>query len=227
MKRASEKWRKDWVSKKIDIAQHLNSGGCGGSYGEAVMILCAALSSLAAEVWPGRKRDAVRFVQLLVDYAPQQYDMKRISIPLLIAHLRNSKRDREVKIISDAFLKFDPSRVLVGDDVDKYENDILSMCKTVNIKDLRNHSYAYILYDEIRSGYAHEYRAGELADPWPMTQRDAFISYVNWACKPDRHIHFHVNKLSQLLLMIAERIDAIGNSLPLDKPMNWWLRGSH
>ncbi len=57
-----ETWRTEWIQKKNEIALDLAAGQCGGSYGEAVIILCAALSALAADVWPGRGIDRVRFV---------------------------------------------------------------------------------------------------------------------------------------------------------------------
>jgi len=215
--------RREWASKKNDIALRLYAGECGGSYGESVMILCAVLSALAAEVWPGRRQDKARFVELLKDFAPVEFNVTRISIPLLAAHLRDRRLDRESELIRKAFLDYLPSQVLTGDDVDKSETDILALCNTLDIKDLRNNSYASLLYGEIRSGYAHEYRSGQLSDPWPMTREETSISYVNWACKPDKHIHFHVPWMSKLVLSVAEAVDAIGEPLPRPKPKNWWL----
>ena len=61
----SETWRTDWVTKKRDTALRLANGECGGSYGEAMLILCTILSALAAEVWPGTQIDKRRFVELL------------------------------------------------------------------------------------------------------------------------------------------------------------------
>lgn len=215
--------RKEWAAKKNDIALRLYAGECGGSYGESMMILCAVLSALAAEVWPGRRHDKARFVELLKDFAPVEFNITRISIPLLVALLRDKGLVRESEIIREAFLDYLPSQVLTGDDVDKSETDILALCNTVDIKNLRINSYASLLYGEIRSGYAHEYKTGQLSDPWPMTREETSISYVNWACKPDKHIHFHVPWMSKLVLSIAEAVDAIGEGLPRPKPKNWWL----
>jgi len=215
--------RKDWASKKNDIARCLYAGECGGSYGESMMIHCAVLSALAAEVWPGRRHDKARFVELLKDFAPVEFNVTRISIPLLVAHLRDKGLYRESEIIRKAFLDYLPSQVLTGDDVDKSETDILALCNALDIKDLRINSYASLLYGEIRSDYAHEYRTGQLSDPWPMTREETSISYVNWACKPDKHIHFHVPWMSKLVLSVAGAIDAIGEGLPRPKPKNWWL----
>lgn len=215
--------RKEWASKKIHIALRLYGGECGGSYGESVMILCAVLSALAAEVWPGRRQDKSRFVELLKDFVPVEFNVTRISIPLLVAHLRNKGLNRESETIRKAFLDYPQGDVLIGDDIDKSETDILALCNTLDIKDLRNNSYASLLYGKIRSGYVHEYGTGELSDSWPMTREETSISYVNWACEPDKHIHFHVPWMSKLVLSVAEAVDAVGERLPRPKPKDWWL----
>jgi hypothetical protein len=223
--RTMEKWRKNWAEKKTNIALRLNGGECSGSYGEAVIILCTVLSAFAAEVWPGERKDRARFVELLKEFAPLKYKVTRISIPLLIAYLKDNQRTKESEVIRDSFLKGDPSLVLTGDDIDRSETEIMMLCNTLEIKDLRYHSYANLLYTEVRSGYAHEYKTGKLTDPWPMTKKESFISYVNWACKPDRHIHFHVSGIAKLVLSIAEAIDTIGTTLPRNDPQNWWIYG--
>ena len=56
-----------------------------------------------------------------------------------------------------------------------------------------------------------------------MTQAEASISYVNWACKLDRHVHFHIGWIGYLALSIAEAVDEIANSLPRIDPQSWWI----
>ena len=96
-------WRTEWFRKKQKIAQSLNNGDCGGSYGEAVIILCATLNALAAEVWPGKKIDRVRFVQLLKEFAPPKLNATQISIPIFVRYLGNQGKERkeEKKFIDD------------------------------------------------------------------------------------------------------------------------------
>ncbi len=219
-----EKWRKGWIDEKKDIAIQLNSGQCGGSYAESVIILCSALSALASEVWPGQQKDRARFVELLKEFAPVKYKVTNISIPLLIAYLKNRQRDKEAEIIRKAYLDISPAIVLT-DKVDKSEKDIIQVCNTLEKKELRYHSYANLLYTEVRSGYAHEYKTGKQTDPWPMTQQEAFISYVNWACKLDRHIHFHIAWIAELASSLAEKLDNIENTLPIKDPKDWWVKG--
>lgn len=220
-----ETWRTEWTQKKNDIALKLAAGDCGGSYGEAVIILCAVLSALSAEVWPGLQMDRVRFVELLKEYAPPDLKVTQISIPLLVAYLRTSGRSAESEIIRKAFLNYPPSRILVGDEVDKSETEILTVCSSLTANVLREHSYGNLLYGEIRSGYAHEYRPGKRADSWPMATEEAAISYINWVDDSDRHIHFHVSWISKLTLTTAEAIDAAAAALPRALPSEWWVAG--
>ena len=220
-----EKWRKDWVEKKKNIALRLSDGHCGGSYGESVIILCTVLSTLAAEIWPGDRKDRARFVELLTQFAPTEASVKKISIPLLVAYLRDERCNEESEIIRKAFLDFSPSLVITGDDVDKSEEEIMRLCDTLDPKALRYHSYANLLYTEVRSGYVHEYKPGRLTDPWQMTQGEASISYVNWTHEPDTHVHFHIGWLGKLALSIAEAVDEIANTLPRNDPQSWWIDG--
>jgi hypothetical protein len=221
-----ELWRTEWMQKKNEIALNLASGQCGGSYGEAAIILCAALSALAANVWPGKRIDRVRFAQLLKDFAPNRFQVTRVSIPLLVEHLRTNKRTVESEAIQKAFLDYDPWQILTGDDVDKSETESHVVCPTLSLKELREHSYANLLYEEIRSGYAHEYRPGQRADSWSMTQReDATISYINWADRLDRHIHFHIRWISELAYAVAQAVDAAASDLPQNPPQRWWVSG--
>jgi hypothetical protein len=220
-----ETWRK-WAQSKNEIALKLETGQCGGSYGEAVIILCAVLSTLAAEVWPGRGIDRVRFVELLSDFAPQRFNATRISIPLLVGYLRANDRGVESEAIRSVFLNYDQSRILTGDDVDKSEAEILTICPALSSKELREHSYANLLYREIRSGYVHEYRPRQRAYPWAMTRReDATVSYINWIDNPDRSIHFHLHWISELTLAVAQAVDAIADILPQRTPQSWWVCG--
>jgi len=219
-------WRTDWMKAKRDVAFRLASGECGGSYGEAVIILCSAISALAAEVWPGRGKDRARFVEVLREFASPDLNTVRISIPLLVGTVRKQERTSEIVSLEKAFLDYSQSRVLTGDEVDKSEAEIIRVCPTLNAKEIRECSYANLLYEEIRSGYAHEYRPGTRADSRSMTSvRAAPVSYVNWANDPDRHIHFHVEWLADVALAVAKAVDAVGATLPRADPLGWWVHG--
>ena len=227
-----ETWRTEFVKRKIDVASNLYAGCCGGSYSDAMMILCAAISAIAAEIWTGRGIDRFRFVQLLFDFAPNDLYVTRISIPNLERKYREENRTANAAAIRNEFLsQFNPSQILQGDDVDRTENEVLRICPCLELKELRKHSYANLLYTEIRSSYMHEYGPGHGADSWHMTKRQtATISYNNWGIlqdpmsEPERHIHYHFDWVSRLLLGVARNVDAKGDCLP-NRPDHWWVEG--
>ncbi|MBF0527361.1 MAG: hypothetical protein HQK56_19945 [Deltaproteobacteria bacterium] len=270
-------WRTEWAQRKNEIALKLNARECGGSYGDAAIILSATLSALAAEVWPGDYIDRVRFVQLLKDFAPDYLNVTRVSIPLLerrlrvqllndfapnhrnvtrvtIPHLerflrikkynalgpgchgqpslpsetclRIRKRYEKGEAIRKIFPKCNSDEILWGDEVDKSESEIQGECQKLNLKELRDHSYANLLYKEIRCGYVHEGRTGERADSWPMTERIDVISYSNYDDDPERRIHFPISWMSKLALSVAEGVDrAASSGLPKEQPKQWWVNG--
>jgi hypothetical protein len=114
--------------------------------------------------------------------------------------------------------------VLLGDDIDKSENDIVMLCPSLRSKDIRKYSYANLFYEEVRSNYVHEYKAGEKSDSWPMTRaRNAKVSYTNEINKP-RRIYFHISWLREVALSAAKSADSLG-VLPLTTPTKWWLEG--
>jgi hypothetical protein len=208
----------EWASRKRDIALNLASGECNGSYEEAVIILCTALGGLAAQVWPGEGKDRVRFVEVLAQFAPVEYGVTRVSLPILLDVLRDTNLAAEYGSLVPSHVDFGGSRVLTGDQVDKDEADILSICATVPVKLIRECSYAALLYKEIRCSWVHEYRSGYRAEKWPMSRTtDSLVGYSN-RLDDDGHshrrIHFHIERIGTLVLQIAEALDAVG-TLPL------------
>lgn len=204
----------------------LSQGACGGSYGEGVIVICAAISALAAEVWPGPQKDRLRFVELLKEFSPADLDLTRVSLPLLIDYLKANGHVYQARKLEKSLLDFDSSQVLIGSEVDKFESDITALCPQLFLKNVRKFSYANLLYEQVRSCYAHEYRPGPLAESWPMTSdQSSLVSYVNWVDKPIRRIHFHVQWLLKVAVEAAGAIDAISKNLPKSDPAMWWVRG--
>jgi hypothetical protein len=223
-----ETWRTEWVRRKSEIALKLEAGQYGGGYGEAALILCATLSALAAEIWPGEGIDRVRFVQLLTDFAPERLQVTRVSIPLLVAHLRAKQQHGDSTVIRRTFLHDDddPSRILTGDDIDTSEGEIRRVYPVLSLKVLRDQSYAHLLYREVRSPYIHEGRPGKHAASWPLTQRqEVAVSYFNETDKPHRQIHFHLRWMSKLACAVAQAVDAAASDVPQPPPHQWWISG--
>ena len=229
---ASESWRCDWVTEKCEIARALARGEAGGSYSEAAILVCAVLSALAAEVWPGRRFDRARFIELLVRLAPTPSIPMTISVPLLVRHVEVTSSISSAKLLRDTFLPFSATRVITGPDVDKSEDEVLFIHSGFTAKEIRKFSYACLLYEEVRSAYAHEYKPGAKADSWPMTMSEGQpVSYVNRSLtagiqETGRLIHFHIAWLANLAVDIAMQIDARRDTLPRQKPASWWIDGA-
>ena len=218
--------RRDWVAKKKEIALRLASGECGGSYAEAVIILSAVVSATAAEAWPGGGIDRKRFVEFIKNHCDAKFKPVLISVPLLIGHLRDNGKTSESNSLQKKFMDFQKTRVLTSNDVDKTEVEILSVSQNLNFKDIRRFSYAAVFYEEVRSGFVHEYQTGEKADSWPIgVTHDDQISYGNWVNDPDRHIHFPLGWICGVAESIANVADQNASTFPLSPPTTWWLDG--
>lgn len=229
----SQSWRCDWVSKKCEIASALAQGEAGGSYGEAVIIVCTALNALAAEVWPGRGHDRKRFIELLVRLGSSPNLLMTISTPLLVRHLATTSPPQDsATLLKNALLDFSPTRVVTGSEVDKMENDLKFISPVLKTKTIRKFSYACLLYEEVRTSYAHEYKPGDKADSMSMSRYEGQpVSYVNrllaaGVAETGRLIHFNITWLTRLAVDIARSIDAPGTVLPGQEPDIWWIDGS-
>jgi len=234
---ASAGWRCDWVNEKCEIASALARGEAGGSYSEAAILICTALSALAAEVWPGSNIDRARFVELLVRFESSPRVSMNISVPLLVQHLetassKDSKDSNDcAALLTKEFLPFSSTRVVTGPEVDKTESELVLICPVLTPKTVRKFSYACLLYEQVRSSYAHEYQPGAKADSWPMTMcQGQSVSYVNrllGAGIPEtaRLIHFHIEWLTKLAVDLAGSIDETCATLPHQEPSSWWIRG--
>ena len=223
---SSQTWRRNWVGEKCDVAARLSRGDAGGSYAESAIIVCAALSALSAELWEGSSIDRFRFIEMLTQFGPQSHQCKTVSIPLLVQHLRNSSRNSEALKVQQAFSLPTSARVLTGPDVDRSEQEVLSVCPQLDLKEVRKFSYAAILYSEIRSSYEHQYRPGEQADSWPMAMLDdQKVSYINrmtGSQEMRRLVHIHIEWVMQLAIELSSVVDQLANTLPLPKPPAWW-----
>jgi hypothetical protein len=216
-------WRTNWVTSKCEIALALANGAGGAGYGEAAIIVSSALTALAAEMWPGPRQDRARFIELLVRMSPDTPSLSTVSIPLLVQHLRTQKEhSQEAVTLANRFLPVGTSLVVTGPDVDRSELEILALVPSIQVKLLRRFSYACLLYEELRSSYAHQYQPGPKADSWPMTMlRSQAVSYVNKIT--ERRIHFHIEWLAQLAIEVVKEIDATLAKNPSSLPAIWWI----
>lgn len=99
------------------------------------------------------------------------------------------------------------------------------------MKEIRRHSYASVLYTEIRSYYVHEYKTGGKAYPEPQTRRiDVEISYCNDMVglnQGEIHmVHIHYKWVKKIALSILNSTKSIIESgQPQSRPAKWWIEG--
>jgi hypothetical protein len=227
-------YSRTFLGGKTDLARRLAVGECGGTYDEAVLILSAVLSSLAATLWPGKGIDRRRFVEVWARYASEDVNAMRISVPLLAQHL-HSAGDQSC-IASLAALRPEGFRdfpgtfellVVTGGDVDLSEVEVRRACPTLAVRTIRKFSYPRVFYENVRNGYVHEYGPTPFASRYPGGKSLApIVTYLNSASPPFRKIHFNIEWLCAVVEAVAEAVFpyCCGKSAPQAPP--WWLDGA-
>ena len=102
------------------------------------------------------------------------------------------------------------------------------MCGSISMKEIRQFSYANLLYKEVRNGYAHEYQVGKKAESWSMFKDpDSLVTYCNRTTDPQRHrnIHFQIDQVGELSMEVAQVIDEVVGEIEQTKPETWWIDG--
>jgi hypothetical protein len=224
-----------WIRERNELAQALSKGSCGGTLADGVIILCTCICSMASLLWIESKEreDRKRFVEIVTSFSDQPYDTKLISVPLLAQGENDWRRWLNV---SEVAFRYTGAN-------DKTENEIVALCGSSPPRDykriIRQYSYANILYQDIRSGFAHTYMPTDRAtidDPLKrifdrgLTQ----ISYVNRMHTNNmRQIHFPLEWIAAVAANVASGMDAeclrnvkhIGENIGLSPPTRWWIAG--
>ncbi len=220
-----------FADRRLQIVSRLAQGEAGGGHVEACILAGATLSGLAAYAWPGKIGDHNRFAEAWVQFAEPALSSVRVSLPLLIDHLRKKGDLEEARILERQRVgMFGPGyscRVVTGEDVDLTEQEVRSLCPSVKTAELRKFSYPSVFYSEVRSSAVHEYQFSDRATNWPMTTRDAGVSYSNLLVdgRTERQIYFHIPWLISVISSIANNMDRapVQGSLPV--PSSWWREG--
>jgi hypothetical protein len=226
-------WFRDWVRGRISLAKRLDEGECGGSYGDAMLILSALLSGRAADMWLGTGRDRRRFVEIWSTLAAPDLNPNLVSVPLLLADLkRDGEQDLVKKVMRtnpDAFASWNDSLVVTGERVDLPEDGLEALDPRLTAKKLRRFSYGSVFYEHVRSGYTHEYYTTDSASPYPQTSEPAPVSYVNVRDRATgavrRRIHFDIAWVAEVVESVSESFAASGLRWPLADPKTWWIDG--
>jgi hypothetical protein len=223
-----------WIRERVDLAKRLAQGECGGSYGDAMLILSAILSGLATDMWPGKKRDRRRFVEIWSTCSDPSLNTNLISVPFLVEALeREGDYDLFEMVRATRPEAFPSSKsytlVVTGQEVDQTEDELVALDPRLTIKRLRRFSYGTLFYKHVRSGYTHDYHTTDLASAFPMVSEPASVSYVNIFERSDnrryRRIHFDVGWVAEIVESVASSVVASGPIRSLADPETWWIDG--
>lgn len=205
---------KEFLQGRIELVKHLATDVAKAHYADMVLILTAALSACASRRWPGDHIDKKRFVELLVRCSPQDFHTSWVSLPALLGdHPGADKRPAGMP----------DTRILCGHEVDVSYEEAERQYPDFSAKQLREHSYASLIYRWLRCGYAREYWANENVTHVPAPDEKARVSYIGRATRDGqrRMVSFHIEYLVEL----AEHHVSILPSAPCAPPSDWWVDG--
>ena len=101
-------------------------------------------------------------------------------------------------------------------------DDALQKFHNILKNKIKQHCYAYLIYERLRCGYSHEYWQGRDVTHIPPSDEKARISYIGRLSpekKVKRMISFHLD----YLISLAEHHVSIIQDNPLPNPSKWWI----
>ena len=185
-----------------------------------------------------RNTDKKRFIEIVARFGGGVPDSTRVSGVLLAEAVPQLRQQ----------LGIAEKALHLSERNDKTEAEAISICTAAGIQDfkkrVRRYSYASLLYEEVRCGFAHEYKPGERAADGDQLRTLARvpsreISYTNALVIENaipvtrRRIYFPLERISEIALAVADGMDnecANLNANPFDNlrvsiPTPWWSEG--
>jgi hypothetical protein len=193
----------EWFQKRIQIADEVVAKYPRDGIMDAELVLCCAISGLAAIMWPGEGLDKFRYTQFLVKFAPPAAKIQTVGLYYLIEKL-DKTNPAEAQILINSFFssrsEYDgklfldngslPASLMLkivpnASTIDQPESAILSLLPAISLKEVRASSYAAIIYSNLRNSLVHQYQFPEsLASYGPANSVD-MPSYANIPYPPD------------------------------------------
>jgi hypothetical protein len=208
---------RDFLLDRVRLVRHL-LGNCGPPqvhYADLVLILTSVISACAALRFPGNGIDKRRFIELLVRNTPDDFHLSWISVPTLIAK----------GLISESVTAYaeagQSTRIFRDEEIDREYCDARQAFPRVPFERLKSCSYAVLIYEWLRCGYAHEYCPHENITHVPASRGPARVSYIGRMTRSGlkRMVSFHLD----YLIEVAEHHAANVSDTPSSQPPTWWL----
>ena len=112
-------------------------------------------------------------------------------------------------------------QTMTADEIDLAFNDAKAKHFQVPVRQLRKCSYACLIYEWLRCGYAHQYCPHENITEVPASRKQAQVSYIGRGTPSGlkRMASFH---LDYLMKLAQYHVSALPTT-PLPAPNPWWL----
>lgn len=222
---------REFFQSKLELGQFLISEKGNLAEPDAEIIICCAISGLAAILWPDTGIDRQRFIQLLIDFSQPSTNLRHISIPKLASQLRDQGDTSSAITLKDKFFPGHPSEFLDPRVVDHDEATVSSFLNFLDLKTIRRASYASIIYTDLRCALVHEYRLSD-----NMTSINLFgihnaPSYLHMNFEDGQtrmQLHLPFEYLANALSNITEALFtywSTSSSLVKPRPLSWWADG--
>jgi hypothetical protein len=207
---------RSFLQGRIDLVQALRTSSLEVSHQDLELILTAVISACAAWRWPGEGFDRKRFVESLIQFSSPSLPLDYVSIGALLEFGLIAESETPWRDFAKKY------RIFPGDEIDSVLPDMSTRYPHLATRDLKNASYANLIYRSLRCGYAHTYWASGNTTHVAPSHRPAQISYIG-RLQPDgkliRIASFH---LDYLIEVTQEQVSTLTDK-PLQKPDEWWL----
>lgn len=204
---------RDFLLGRVRLVRELMESEIDVHYADLALILCSVISASSAVRWPGRGIDRCRFVELLACRSPTDAHAAWVSVPALI--------NRELVSEADTPYKGNETRIFRDEEIDLQIADAQRQYPSLTLRYLKGCTYASLIYEWLRCGYAHGYWHDENVTHVPASRHKARISYIGRSIGNGtrRMVSFHLDYLIEL----AEYHAANVPDKPESHPANWWL----
>jgi hypothetical protein len=210
---------REFLLDRVRLVRDLQESEIPHHYADLALILCSVLSACAADRWPakrGERIDRKRFVELLVKRSPDDAHTSWICVPALINR----------GLVSEADTPYGPgqsTRIFTDDEIDLPLDAAAAKYPQVDPPELKRSTYAVLIYEWLRCGYAHAYWGDENTTHVAPSRREARVSYIGRGVQGGglrRMVGFHLD----YLIGLAEHHAADVEDKPSSpRPATWWL----
>lgn len=207
---------RDFLQGRIDLVKALRASQLPVSQQDLGLILMSVISACAAYRWPGEGFDRKRFVESLIRFSPPRLRLDSISIGALLEKHLISEGDTPWGALGQM------TDIFKGDEIDCSFHAASLRFPHLASKDLKDASYASLIYRWLRCGYAHNYWAAGNSTHVPAAQSSAQISYIGRLQANGNLVRIAAFHLDYLIEVTQQQVASLSDQA-LQKPRVWWL----